>query len=50
MNFIPVFDCLHEIANPVGTPAHIDDALAADGIWMIVEPFANNSVEENFAP
>jgi SAM-dependent methyltransferase len=49
-DFVAVFDCLHDMGDPVGASAHIHGALAADGTWMIVEPFANDSVEENLNP
>jgi SAM-dependent methyltransferase len=49
-DLIAVFDCLHDMGDPVGASAHIHDALAADGTWMIVEPFAGDSVAENLNP
>ncbi len=39
-----VFDCLHDMGDPVGASAHIRETLADDGTWMIVEPFAGDSV------
>ena len=45
-----MFDCLHDMGDPVGAPAHVRETLADDGTWMIVEPFANDSVEENLNP
>ena len=47
---ICVFDCLHDMGDPVGAARHIYDALADDGTWMIVEPFANDRVEDNLNP
>ena len=49
-DLVTVFDCLHDMGDPVGASAHIHEALNADGTWMIVEPFANDSVEENLNP
>jgi SAM-dependent methyltransferase len=49
-DLICVFDCLHDMGDPVGAAAHIHDALADDGTWMIVEPFANDRVEDNLNP
>jgi len=49
-DFIAVFDCLHDMGDPVGASAHIHGALDPDGTWMIVEPFANDNVEENLNP
>jgi SAM-dependent methyltransferase len=49
-DLVAVFDCLHDMGDPVGASAHIHEALSPDGTWMIVEPFANDSVEENLNP
>jgi SAM-dependent methyltransferase len=49
-DFVAVFDCLHDMGDPVGASAHIHETLDPDGTWMIVEPFANDSVEENLNP
>src|SRR5207237_180951 len=40
-DFVAVFDCLHDMGDPVGASAHVRKCLAKDGTWMIVEPFAN---------
>ena len=45
-----VFDCLHDMGDPVGASAHVLETLASDGTWMIVEPFAKDRVEENLNP
>src|ERR1700737_4144062 len=44
------FDCLHDMGDPVGAARHVGETLAPDGTWMIVEPFANDRLEENFNP
>ena len=49
-DFITYFDCLHDMGDPVGACAHTKAALKADGSCMIVEPFANDSLEENLNP
>jgi 2-polyprenyl-3-methyl-5-hydroxy-6-metoxy-1,4-benzoquinol methylase len=49
-DLVTVFDCLHDMGDPVGASAHIHEALDPDGRWMIVEPFANDAVEENLNP
>jgi SAM-dependent methyltransferase len=41
------FDCLHDMADPVGTARHAREALKPDGNCMIVEPFAGDRVEDN---
>jgi SAM-dependent methyltransferase len=47
-DLVCVFDCLHDMGDPVGASAHVHSTLAADGTWMIVEPNASDNVEENF--
>jgi SAM-dependent methyltransferase len=49
-DLVCVFDCLHDMGDPVGASAHIHEALAPDGTWMIVEPFAGDSVADNLNP
>jgi SAM-dependent methyltransferase len=49
-DLVCVFDCLHDMGDPAGASAHIHDSLAGDGTWMIVEPFAGDSVAENLNP
>src|SRR5262245_49386559 len=44
------FDCLHDMADPLGAARHVFETLAPDGTWMIVEPFAGDKVEENLNP
>jgi len=44
------FDCLHDMGDPVGAAAHARQALAPDGTILLVEPYANDSVEENINP
>lgn len=41
------FDCLHDMEDPVGAAKRTRQALAADGTWMIVEPFASDKPEDN---
>jgi SAM-dependent methyltransferase len=49
-DFVSVFDCLHDMGDPVGAAAHIRDAVRDDGTWMIVEPFANDDLKDNLNP
>jgi 2-polyprenyl-3-methyl-5-hydroxy-6-metoxy-1,4-benzoquinol methylase len=44
------FDCLHDMGDPIGAARHVRRTLAPDGIWMIVEPFAGDKVEDNLNP
>ena len=46
-DLVAFFDCLHDMGDPVGAAAHVLESLKDDGVWMIVEPFANDKVEQN---
>jgi SAM-dependent methyltransferase len=50
LDFIAFFDCLHDMADPVGAARHARAALNGDGRCMIVEPFANDRIEDNLNP
>ena len=47
---VAFFDCLHDMGDPVGASAHVFSTLAANGTWMIVEPFAHDTLEANLNP
>ncbi len=47
---IAFFDCLHDMGDPVGAMAHARQALKPDGTVMIVEPFANDALQDNLTP
>jgi SAM-dependent methyltransferase len=49
-DLVTMFDCLHDMGDPVGAARHVRQSLASDGTWMIVEPFAGDRVEENLTP
>ncbi len=49
-DLVCMFDCLHDMGDPAGASAHVCQTLADDGTWMIVEPFANDEVEQNLNP
>lgn len=49
-DFVAVFDALHDMGDPEGAAAHVRGSLDADGTWMIVEPYAGDSLEENINP
>ncbi len=49
-DLVTVFDCLHDMGDPVGAARHILQSLSSDGTWMIVEPFANDRIEDNLNP
>ncbi len=47
---ITMFDCLHDMGDPVGAAKHVRELLADDGTWMVVEPKAGDRVEDNLNP
>jgi 2-polyprenyl-3-methyl-5-hydroxy-6-metoxy-1,4-benzoquinol methylase len=49
-DLVTMFDCLHDMGDPVGAARHVRSALAPDGTWMIVEPNAGDRVEDNLNP
>jgi 2-polyprenyl-3-methyl-5-hydroxy-6-metoxy-1,4-benzoquinol methylase len=46
-DLITVFDALHDMGDPVGAARHIREALTPDGTWLLVEPQAQDRVEDN---
>ncbi len=44
------FDCLHDMGDPVGAARHTHESLVDDGWWMLVEPYAGDTLEENANP
>jgi 2-polyprenyl-3-methyl-5-hydroxy-6-metoxy-1,4-benzoquinol methylase len=49
-DLVTMFDCLHDMGDPVGASRHVHGTLKPDGTWMIVEPKAGDRVEENLNP
>jgi SAM-dependent methyltransferase len=49
-DLVTFFDCLHDMGDPVGAARHVRETLAPDGTFMIVEPFANDRIEDNLNP
>jgi SAM-dependent methyltransferase len=49
-DLVTFFDCLHDMGDPVGAAEHVKQTLAPGGVWMIVEPFANDRLEDNLNP
>lgn len=49
-DLICFFDCLHDMGDPVAAATHAAKTLAPDGAVMLVEPFANDKVEDNISP
>ncbi len=49
-DLVTMFDCLHDMGDPVGAAQHVRSTIKPDGTWMIVEPHAGDRVEENLNP
>jgi len=49
-DLVTVFDCLHDMGDPVGASSHVRQSLREGGSWMIVEPFAGDRLEDNLNP
>jgi 2-polyprenyl-3-methyl-5-hydroxy-6-metoxy-1,4-benzoquinol methylase len=49
-DLVAFFDCLHDMGDPVGAAANVRERLAADGTWMMVEPFAHDRLADNLNP
>src|SRR5205085_7870306 len=49
-DLVTMFDCLHDMGDPVGATRHVRGSLNPDGTWMIVEPNAGDRVEDNLNP
>ncbi len=49
-DLVTMFDCLHDMGDPAGAAAHVREALADEGTWMIVEPAAGDQIEDNMNP
>jgi SAM-dependent methyltransferase len=50
-DLVTFFDCFHDMGNPAGAAKHVLQTLKKkDGTWMLVEPSANDKVEDNLNP
>jgi SAM-dependent methyltransferase len=50
VDLICFMDCLHDLGDPVGALTRCARALKPDGKVLLVEPYANDRLEENFNP
>ena len=50
MTLAATFDRLHDMGDPLAAARHIRQALAPDGTWLIVEPYAADTVAGNLNP
>ncbi len=49
-DLVTMFDCLHDMGDPVGAARRVRESLAPDGTWLLVEPNAGDRVEDTFNP
>ena len=50
-DLVTFFDCLHDMGDPAGAAKHVLQTLKKkNGTWMVVEPFANDQLEDNLNP
>jgi len=49
-DLVCLFDCLHDMGDPVGAARRIRQALAPDGTLLLVEPMAGDGLEDNLNP
>lgn len=50
-DLVTFFDCFHDMGDPAGAARHVLQTLKEkDGTLMLVEPFANDKVEDNLNP
>jgi hypothetical protein len=49
-DLVCLFDCLHDMGDPVGAARRIREALTPDGMLLLVEPLAGDGLEDNLTP
>ncbi len=49
-DLVMMFDCLHDMGDPLAAARRVRQALEPDGTWLLVEPFAADRLEDNFNP
>lgn len=49
-DFVACFDCLHDMGDPVGCARRVHQSLKPGGTWMVVEPAAGDTIQENLNP
>jgi 2-polyprenyl-3-methyl-5-hydroxy-6-metoxy-1,4-benzoquinol methylase len=47
VDLVTTFDCIHDMTDPAGMMAAIHSALAPDGVWLLVDIKAHDTIEEN---
>ncbi|MFP5345952.1 MAG: class I SAM-dependent methyltransferase [Actinomycetes bacterium] len=49
-DLIAIFDALHDMPDPLAAARHIRRALAPDGTFLLVEPYAHDALVDNLNP
>lgn len=49
-DLVCLFDCLHDMGDPVGACRHIRESLEPGGTLLLVEPMAGDGLEDNLNP
>ena len=49
-DLVAIFDALHDMPDPLAAARHIRDTLAEDGTFLVVEPYANDRLEDDLNP
>jgi SAM-dependent methyltransferase len=49
-DLVAFFDSLHDMGDPVGVGNHVRGSLGTNGVWLLVEPFAHDRLEDNLNP
>jgi SAM-dependent methyltransferase len=49
-DLVAMFDCLHDMGDPISAARHVRQSLDANGTWLIVEPNAGDTVADNLNP
>lgn len=49
-DLVTIFDCLHDMGDPVGAMKHVRELLDENGACMIVEPMAGDRLADNLNP
>ncbi len=49
-DLVAIFDALHDMSDPLTAARHVRETLADDGTLLLVEPYANDRLEDNLNP
>jgi SAM-dependent methyltransferase len=50
LDLVCIFDALHDMGDPLGAATHIRQSLTKSGAFLLVEPMAGETVEDNVNP